>query len=247
MGESTVQDTVTLDGALVDIRDCAKAHRIQSLQAETTLIDERIQTITEKAKAFREQIEEHKKIISGLKAAVSQRKSDAESANYGLNTRSAAELDTVQKSTRRIGRRWDLTHQDIVRGRISLCREAARLAGLRSIKKVEGQTMREHWEIGKSLKIFDLREMNGRIAPPSLEIMFEFSNLVRREPGSLDCFVDATGLSRFARLDLPCASTTGRDCSTAQGLSSANNILTSIFVPRSRCPLSGKHPFSFVH
>jgi Vacuolar sorting 38 and autophagy-related subunit 14 len=162
MGESNVHDGVTLDGALVDIFDCGKAHRIQSLQAETRLIDERIQTITDKAEALREQIEEYKKTISELKGVVAQRKSDAESAHYGLDTRSAAELDTVQKSIRRVGRRWDLTHQDIVRGRISLCRESARLAGLRSIKKVEGQTMREHWEVGKNLKIFDLREMNGK-------------------------------------------------------------------------------------
>jgi ribosomal protein S10 len=203
---AALRDTATLDGAIVDTHNCAKAYHVQETKAETVLIEDRIRAISDKAGKLREQIAEHKKVIKELKADVSRRKSDAESAKYGLDTRSAAELDTVQKSIRRTVRRWDLDHQNIVRGRVSLCKEAARLAGLRRIKTVEGQSIREHWEIGKGLRIFDLREMNSEIAL-LLATILQISNIpCRCRPRSLDRFADTAGIPCLADLNLSCTS-----------------------------------------
>ena len=155
---SNLPNTV-LDGVIVDTRDCAKSQQYTTLRSETTLMKDRINAISEKAKELNSQIEKYKTDITKLRASISQRKSDAESANFGLDTRSSAEMDLVQKSCRRIVRKWDLGHKEVIRGRMSLCRQASKLAGLRKVKVVEGQSMKEHFEIAHKLTIYDLRTM----------------------------------------------------------------------------------------
>jgi Vacuolar sorting 38 and autophagy-related subunit 14 len=155
---SNLPNTV-LDGVIVDAQDCARSQQYITLRAETTLMKDRINVISEKAKELNKQIEIYKNDMSKLRVSISQQKSDAESAGFGLDTKSSSEIDTVQKSCRRISRRWDMAHKEVIRGRMSLCREASKLAGLRKVKTVEGQSMKEHFEIADKLTIFDLRTM----------------------------------------------------------------------------------------
>jgi hypothetical protein len=163
--KSQIKENATLDGAIVDIDDCHKAFRVEEAKSEAVLVADRIQSMGEKAADLRKKIEQHKKMIADMKAENGQRKSDAESANYGLDTRSAKQLDEVKKQIRTVRREWDEKHKSLVRDRRSLCRRAAKLAGLQKIRIVEGQKILEHYEIAAGLRVFDLREMNSKPRP----------------------------------------------------------------------------------
>jgi Vacuolar sorting 38 and autophagy-related subunit 14 len=148
-----------LDGVIVDIRDCARATHYSTIKDDTVLTRDRVEAISLKANELRRDIEEYKAQMKDMKATIAKKKSDMESAAFGLDSRSSSEIDTVQKAARRTARRWETSHKEVIRGRMSLCREASKLAGLRKIKTVEGQSMKEHFEIAHHLMIYDLRSM----------------------------------------------------------------------------------------
>jgi chromosome segregation ATPase len=161
-GHDAPRESLSLSGAIIDTHDCAKAYELERIKSESAALSERIQLIDQRAKALRSEMEEHKKTIAAQRASLSQRRSDAESATYGLEAREARELDGVQAGIRRTKRRWEMKHDDIVTGRISLCREAARLAGLKRHRKTrEDGNIREYFWIGNKLPIFDLRELHS--------------------------------------------------------------------------------------
>jgi hypothetical protein len=151
--------STVLDGVILDTRDCARSARYQSIKSQTTLTKDRVEALRLKAVAHRSKLEEYKRRISATKSIISKKKSDAESANFGLDSRSTAEIDAAQKSLRRATRVWDSEQGDLIQWRRLICREAAKLVGLQKIRAVEGQSMREYYQIADSLPIFDLRDL----------------------------------------------------------------------------------------
>ncbi|TID17345.1 hypothetical protein E6O75_ATG08091 [Venturia nashicola] len=155
------RESLSLSGAIIDTHDCAKAHELSDIKSESAALSERIRLVSERAEALNLEMHEHKKSILSKKATLSQRRSDAESATYGREGREKKELETVEGSIKRMKRRWEMKHEDIVVGRSSLCREAARLAGLKRTKRArEDGVIREFYTIGTGLNIFDLRELH---------------------------------------------------------------------------------------
>lgn len=163
---SNIPNTV-LDGVIVDAKDCARSSRYTALKAETALTRDRMESINQKAELLRKQLTDYKKTIADLKSSVAQKKSDAESAAFGLESRSASEIESVQKATRRINRGWDQEQQAVIHWRKTLCREAAKLAGLKKLKVVESQRMKEYYEIGHHLRVIDLRDL-AKVEPELL-------------------------------------------------------------------------------
>lgn len=163
------RESLSLSGAIIDTHDCAKAHELSDIQSESAALSERIRLVSERAEALNLEMHEHKKSILSKKATLSQRRSDAESATYGREGREKKELETVEGSIKRMKRRWEMKHEDIVVGRSSLCREAARLAGLKRTKRArEDGVIREFYTIGTGLNIFDLRELHSKLPFPNL-------------------------------------------------------------------------------
>lgn len=169
------RESLSLSGAIIDTHDCAKAHELAKIQSESKALSERIRLIGERAEALNLEMHEHRKSILSKKAALSQRRSDAESATYGREGREKKELEAVEGSIKRMKRRWEMKHEDIVIGRSSLCREAARLAGLKRTRRSrEDGTLREFYTIGTGLNVFDLRELHSKFLstnpanPPTL-------------------------------------------------------------------------------
>jgi len=157
---SKVPSTTTLDGAIVDLRDCARSERTEAVLDELSTTNERIHLISKKAVKFKKEIEDLKKEMAEKRARIKSRRSDAESAIYKLDSRSTKELDHLDKNIRVMHRDWDKDYTKVMQARVALCRKAARLAGLRREKIYEDQTWRERFEIAR-LPIFDLRELNG--------------------------------------------------------------------------------------
>ncbi|KAF2674534.1 hypothetical protein BT63DRAFT_419819 [Microthyrium microscopicum] len=159
---SRVPATTTLDGAIMDMRDASRSHHVAEVMSETLLVNERIQKVSDQAKLLREQIAEHKKQLSEMKARHSRQASDEESARYGLENRSKSDVEQLKKNIRQTKRSWDADYLDIIRGRTSLCRNAARLAGMGKSRTSEGKVgMKEHFRIARKLPIFDLREITN--------------------------------------------------------------------------------------
>jgi hypothetical protein len=156
------RESLSLSGAIIDMHDCAKAYELEEMKSESAALSERIRLISDRAEALNLEMKEHRKNILSKKAAMSQRRSDAESATYGREGRETKELEAVEGSIKRMKRRWNMKHEDIVIGRSSLCKEAARLAGLSRVKRMRPDgIIREFYLIGNGLNVFDLRELHS--------------------------------------------------------------------------------------
>jgi hypothetical protein len=161
-GHDAPRESLSLSGAIIDTHNCAKAYELEEIKSESAALSLRVRLISERAQALNLEMTEHKKNITSKKAAMSQRRSDAESATYGRETREKKELEAVEGSIKRMKRRWEMKHEDIVIGRSSLCKEAARLAGLSRVRKSrEDGSIREYYTIGNGLPVFDLRELHS--------------------------------------------------------------------------------------
>jgi hypothetical protein len=163
LGNSATQERLALSGTMIDMHDCAKAYELEKLTSDATRLTERVRLISEKSEKLRAEMEEHRKAIVVKKAELSLRRSDSESARYGLEAREAKELESLQAGIKRMNRRRDIKQQDIVNGRFSLCREAAILAGLkRRLRKRSDGSIKESFSIGNGLAIYDLRELHSK-------------------------------------------------------------------------------------
>lgn len=161
-GHDVPRESLSLSGAIVDTHDCAKAYELEDIKSESAALSDRVRLISVRAQALNMEMKKHKEIIASKKATMSQRRSDAESATYGRETREKKELEAVEGSIKRMKRRWEMKHEDIVIGRSSLCKEAARLAGLSRVKKLrEDGSIREYYTIGNGIPVFDLRELHS--------------------------------------------------------------------------------------
>jgi len=136
---------------------------MKKMASDVIELSEQIELVTAKSERLRRDMEELKKSVITKKAELAQRRSDTDSAKYGLKAREAKELEAFEASIRRIGRRRVLKQQDMVEGRFSLCKEAAILAGLRHYKRTRSDgKIREYFMIGDKLNIFDLRELHSK-------------------------------------------------------------------------------------
>jgi vacuolar-type H+-ATPase subunit I/STV1 len=159
------RESLSRSGKIIDTYDCAKASEIDKILSESSSLKERVSAMAEQAQALRVQMEEYKSSIKAQRAAVQQRRSDAESATYGRVARETKEFESLEASIRRIRRRWEMKHNEIVDGRAALCSPAARLAGFRRHRRRrEDVSVREYYTIGSGIPIFDLRELHGRSA-----------------------------------------------------------------------------------
>lgn len=110
---------------------------------------------------LKQEIKQGKEEISKRKAALAQRRSDAESANYQLPERRNTTLTTVQNNAKRTEHLWNSLHNKTAESRIFLCREAANLYGLRQkLRRKEGKVS-DSYTIG-GVGIIDLRDMNSK-------------------------------------------------------------------------------------
>ena len=156
------RENISLSGAIIDTAECSKTYHLEKMQSEAIILNERADIVAEKAEDLKQEMEKLRKEITASKTVLSQRKSDFETASYGIKDRSTKELDVVQAATRYTKRRWDLEHDEMVKCKAILCREAASLAGLRMTRHVDNSKKRDKFTIGTGTPIFDLRELNSR-------------------------------------------------------------------------------------
>ena len=167
--DKTIQHVSLADskgGLLVDRQECTNNLNWQRTKAETAEIQERLGIISDHAHQLRQQMEATRKQVEVKRAANAQRKSDLSSATYGIESRRANELDKVQQKVKRLDYNADKMHHDTIDLRMQLCTTAAKLAGLKmQRRKTRDGGVKEVFNIGPGsrLRVYDLRDMNGKI------------------------------------------------------------------------------------
>lgn len=136
---------------------CRTLQTISSRQAGSV---HRRDNISRQIEALKGEIKAKKDDIAERKEVLTRRRSDAESAQYQLEEREAANLTSIQNTTKRTEHLWHSLHSKTAEARIFLCREAAHLYGLRQ-KTAKKDDTRQIYMLG-GISIVDLRDMNGK-------------------------------------------------------------------------------------
>ena len=104
-----------------------------------------------------EEMEKAREEIAKKKAIISRRKSELATASNGIEARRTRQTEEVEKSIRITKYKWNQTHNITASSRAFLCGEAAKLYGLRRVRRNGGL---EEYRIG-GIGIVDLRSMNS--------------------------------------------------------------------------------------
>jgi len=133
---------------------------ISAVLAERDQAEDRTKQIIEHADELRAKIEKAREDLAKRKAAVHRRKSELASATNEVDSRRTKQNEEVEKAIRMTKYKWNQTHSVTASSRAFLCGEAAKLYGLRKVRKHGG--VEEH-RIG-GVSIVDLRSMNSKSA-----------------------------------------------------------------------------------
>lgn len=121
-----------------------------------TLADHSAQQILESANKVRRDIRDAKEEIKQKRAAISARRSRLVAASQGISDRRLKDERDIEKSTQVFNFRWSQSAEDMASTRAFLCREAAKLYGLKRTRK--GNSGRYDYFLGK-LPVVDLSNM----------------------------------------------------------------------------------------
>ncbi|KAL0935135.1 uncharacterized protein CTRU02_209726 [Colletotrichum truncatum] len=131
---------------------------LETSVSEQKKSEDRTSEIIAQAEKLKTEIAAAKKEIADRKAILSRRKSDLESASTGIATRRARQLEETERSIQVNKYKWNRSADNMASTRSFLCMEAAKLYGLRRIKK--GSSSRYDFKIG-GVDVIDLSSMNA--------------------------------------------------------------------------------------
>jgi len=127
--------------------------------AEKEQIKDRTNEIIAHADDLRLKVQKAREDIAKRKANIERRKSELASASNGTEARRTRQTSEVDRALRMTNNKWDRVHEVTQSSRRILCGEAAKLYGLRRVRKHGGV---EEYKIG-GISIVDLRSMNSKL------------------------------------------------------------------------------------
>jgi hypothetical protein len=130
---------------------------VASILAEKDQAVDRTQQIIEHADELRAKIQKARVEIAKKQTVLGRRKSELGSAVNGVGARRIRQTEEVEKTVRITKYKWNQTHAVTASSRIFLCGEAAKLYGLRRVRRNGGL---EDYKIG-GIGIVDLRALNS--------------------------------------------------------------------------------------
>lgn len=125
--------------------------------AEKEQAEDRTQQIIAHADELRKRVLKAKEEIAKKKAALSRRKSELASAADGVEARRTRQIEEFEKAIGMTNYKWNQAHGLTASSRAFLCGEAAKLCGLRRVRK---NGLLEEYRIG-GIPILDLKSMNS--------------------------------------------------------------------------------------
>lgn len=142
-------------------KDTAASQRARAdwLASQEEASADQTSQIIAQAELLKTKVDAARKEIAAKKDAMARRKSDLESVAAGTQARRARQLEETERSSQRLKYKWNRSADTMAATRAFLCEEAARLYGLRQVKK--GSVKR--YEIG-GVEVFDLHAMNSEFS-----------------------------------------------------------------------------------
>lgn len=119
--------------------------------------EDRTQQIITHADELRLKVDKARQEIAKKKAILERRKSELATVKNGVEARRTRQIDEVEKAIRITKYKWNQAHSVTASSRTFLCGEAAKLYGLRRVRR-NGAV--EEYKIG-GIGIIDLRSMNS--------------------------------------------------------------------------------------
>lgn len=135
----------------------SKTVRLERVRSEEVQAADRTSQIIAQADRLRAEVVAAKRDIAERKKNVSTRKADLAQTSNGINARRTRALDDTERSIQMTRYKWNRVFDDMSVTRGYLCMEAARLYGLRRIKK------RNRYELG-GVEMIELPGMIRRFA-----------------------------------------------------------------------------------
>ncbi|KAK3498227.1 UV radiation resistance protein and autophagy-related subunit 14-domain-containing protein [Neurospora crassa] len=134
---------------------CRKPY-LDRLKSEVAAANARTAEIMAQCERLKRQTEQTRKEVEKKKDVLARKKSDLAAMSTGVAARRNRQLEETQESIRRIRFKWAACADTMASTRSFLCEEAARLFGLRQIRK--GSSKR--YELG-GVEIIDLHALNS--------------------------------------------------------------------------------------
>lgn len=206
-----------------------RAFRIGSMRSEEVRAADRTSQIIAQADKLRAEVEAARKDIEERRKKVAARKDDMAQISHGIIARRSRQLDDTERSVQMLKYKWNRSFESMAATRSFLSMEAARLYGLRRIKKSS------KYELG-GIEMIELPAMIRRYSP-----LFTFSGMLtasRCITGShinLTCAYRPHPNTGFTLPSYPIAS--GNHASSSR-LSEANRLLLGVFTPSWRDTVS---------
>lgn len=113
----------------------AKTVRMERMRAEELRAADRTSQIIAQADKLRAEVESAKRDIEERKKKVAARREDLEQVSNGIGTRRSRQLEDTERSVQMFRYKWNRSFESMAATRSFLSFEAARLYGLRRVRK----------------------------------------------------------------------------------------------------------------
>ena len=132
----------------------------EKVTAEKIRSDQAVQGISAHMEVLRNEIKSAKLEISSRKTALARRRSTTQAVQQTVDRRRERTLEGLNAQEAKSEQAWSSKYKRIQQDRAFLCKEVARLYGLKSIRKIRKGVASEQYSIG-GVVIPDLREINN--------------------------------------------------------------------------------------
>lgn len=180
-------------------RGVASRQDVDTMLAESDQSIDRTQQIIAHAEELRAKVDKAREEIAKKRAALNNRKSELSSATNGVEARRTRQMEEVDKATRMGRYKWNQIHTVTASSRGFLCGEAAKLYGLRRVRKNGGL---EEYKIG-GIGIADLRSMNSMFSRAHFFFLRCLVKVLTGKPAASPAQI-STALSHIVHLLILC-------------------------------------------
>lgn len=133
--------------------------RVANWKSEQAAAIDRTNQIIAQADKLKDEVDAARKEIQHRKNGIARRKSDLAAVSEGIAARRTRQVEDIERSMQMSKYKWNRSADAMAATRAFLCEEAARLYGLRQIRKGN----QKRFEIG-GVEIIDLHALNSESA-----------------------------------------------------------------------------------
>lgn len=133
--QQRINSVLTNPAPLSSDEAAAKTVHLERLKSEEAQALDRTSRIIAQADKLRADVEAARKDIEERKKKITTMNADMDVASDGVNSRRSRQLEEAERAIQMTRYKWNRSFEDMAATRSFLCMEAARLYGLRRIKK----------------------------------------------------------------------------------------------------------------